>query len=213
MGSEMCIRDSFTIDGHNFLQRYNSLHSQVMKEGIRYLTRTKLSGSIYLIRNHNHILSVVADYNKRSLRADTFKSIGWSSVKIGVGHNNYSFNLGSMQLGNNNNINMDGEASYKVGRYLFKSSFSHIFRPSHISLSDTIYVEEKNQFIIDGEWSHKRINIGAHIYLNNYQGNTDSANNEIILPNIGSNIWFSGCLLYTSPSPRDGLLSRMPSSA
>ena len=25
--------------------------------------------------------------------------------------------------------------------------------------------------------------------------------------------WVPGCLLYTSPSPRDGLLSRMPSSA
>src|SRR5664279_6158142 len=25
--------------------------------------------------------------------------------------------------------------------------------------------------------------------------------------------WFMVCLLYTSPSPRDGLLSRMPSSA
>ena len=25
--------------------------------------------------------------------------------------------------------------------------------------------------------------------------------------------WEEGCLLYTSPSPRDGLLSRMPSSA
>ena len=25
--------------------------------------------------------------------------------------------------------------------------------------------------------------------------------------------WCYGCLLYTSPSPRDGLLSRMPSSA
>ena len=25
--------------------------------------------------------------------------------------------------------------------------------------------------------------------------------------------YFSSCLLYTSPSPRDGLLSRMPSSA
>ena len=25
--------------------------------------------------------------------------------------------------------------------------------------------------------------------------------------------WSCGCLLYTSPSPRDGLLSRMPSSA
>ena len=27
------------------------------------------------------------------------------------------------------------------------------------------------------------------------------------------NRWLGGCLLYTSPSPRDGLLSRMPSSA
>ena len=26
-------------------------------------------------------------------------------------------------------------------------------------------------------------------------------------------VWHSTCLLYTSPSPRDGLLSRMPSSA
>ena len=25
--------------------------------------------------------------------------------------------------------------------------------------------------------------------------------------------WYTNCLLYTSPSPRDGLLSRMPSSA
>ena len=25
--------------------------------------------------------------------------------------------------------------------------------------------------------------------------------------------WLNDCLLYTSPSPRDGLLSRMPSSA
>ena len=30
---------------------------------------------------------------------------------------------------------------------------------------------------------------------------------------LGKNPWHSHCLLYTSPSPRDGLLSRMPSSA
>ena len=29
----------------------------------------------------------------------------------------------------------------------------------------------------------------------------------------GRVLFDSGCLLYTSPSPRDGLLSRMPSSA
>ena len=31
--------------------------------------------------------------------------------------------------------------------------------------------------------------------------------------NLNLNILKSTCLLYTSPSPRDGLLSRMPSSA
>ena len=30
---------------------------------------------------------------------------------------------------------------------------------------------------------------------------------------VGKSTWFGNCLLYTSPSPRDGLLSRMPSSA
>ena len=31
------------------------------------------------------------------------------------------------------------------------------------------------------------------------------------IPLVGASLW--SCLLYTSPSPRDGLLSRMPSSA
>ena len=41
--------------------------------------------------------------------------------------------------------------------------------------------------------------------------------NEIIEADIqialNDYIQANGCLLYTSPSPRDGLLSRMPSSA
>ena len=41
---------------------------------------------------------------------------------------------------------------------------------------------------------------------------------EMEMEPAGMMLWFSqimseGCLLYTSPSPRDGLLSRMPSSA
>ena len=32
-------------------------------------------------------------------------------------------------------------------------------------------------------------------------------------PEAGQQRWMDVCLLYTSPSPRDGLLSRMPSSA
>ena len=39
-------------------------------------------------------------------------------------------------------------------------------------------------------------------------GTVDFASDNVVM-NYGKN----GCLLYTSPSPRDGLLSRMPSSA
>ena len=38
----------------------------------------------------------------------------------------------------------------------------------------------------------------------------------LIMSDVGTDFTsdlFQGCLLYTSPSPRDGLLSRMPSSA
>ena len=41
--------------------------------------------------------------------------------------------------------------------------------------------------------------------------NTDTFSIELTANNMGDSS--SSCLLYTSPSPRDGLLSRMPSSA
>ena len=39
------------------------------------------------------------------------------------------------------------------------------------------------------------------------------AKNEFINDLTDNNLDLNPCLLYTSPSPRDGLLSRMPSSA
>ena len=38
-------------------------------------------------------------------------------------------------------------------------------------------------------------------------------NGEIVTAHCANTGPMKGCLLYTSPSPRDGLLSRMPSSA
>ena len=37
--------------------------------------------------------------------------------------------------------------------------------------------------------------------------------NKVLLKLMHTGAFYSTCLLYTSPSPRDGLLSRMPSSA
>ena len=60
----------------------------------------------------------------------------------------------------------------------------------------TIFVREKEYFIRES-YVNGTVPI---VFLHSW--GTDS---------LGS--WFKICLLYTSPSPRDGLLSRMPSSA
>ena len=45
--------------------------------------------------------------------------------------------------------------------------------------------------------------------------NLDGSNDQVVIPSSGtmSSLNQSSCLLYTSPSPRDATLSRMPSSA
>ena len=51
--------------------------------------------------------------------------------------------------------------------------------------------------------------------LTNNSGGTGWVDSWDVQPNGNEIVVFenNGCLLYTSPSPRDGLLSRMPSSA
>ena len=48
------------------------------------------------------------------------------------------------------------------------------------------------------ELSLNRVDVGSTVNVNETERNINQ---------------FNTCLLYTSPSPRDGLLSRMPSSA
>ena len=51
----------------------------------------------------------------------------------------------------------------------------------------------------------------AQTYTGDWINNKHQGSGEYYWP--GKKQTFKGCLLYTSPSPRDGLLSRMPSSA
>ena len=49
--------------------------------------------------------------------------------------------------------------------------------------------------------------LGVELNANQYKVVRLSAQYDVTLE------WFNDCLLYTSPSPRDATLSRMPSSA
>ena len=67
----------------------------------------------------------------------------------------------------------------------------------------------------------EKTHLGEHYFKrgsNIFMVDLDEKNNSVILHYIISNeydpsTFINTCLLYTSPSPRDGLLSRMPSSA
>ena len=62
----------------------------------------------------------------------------------------------------------------------------------------------------------KNVNAEFHIDNVGILGSYFSVNNEVDLTAINKKRFNENritCLLYTSPSPRDGLLSRMPSSA
>ena len=64
----------------------------------------------------------------------------------------------------------------------------------------------------DGEmfdWTNRNFsNTNTTLPSVNIKENADAFTVEVAAPGFDK-----GCLLYTSPSPRDGLLSRMPSSA
>ena len=53
------------------------------------------------------------------------------------------------------------------------------------------------------------VDVSKTVYVT--EGPIDSMFVDNCIAMAGSDL--AGCLLYTSPSPRDGLLSRMPSSA
>ena len=59
-----------------------------------------------------------------------------------------------------------------------------------------------NIFEIEGIFSSGHINA-----LERYVDENSEKENNLFV------VQYNACLLYTSPSPRDGLLSRMPSSA
>ena len=84
---------------------------------------------------------------------------------------------------------------------------------------DVHRLEEGKKFIIGGiEIDHSKGAIGhsdADVVIHVI---CDALLGAMSLGDIGSHFpdtdnKYKGCLLYTSPSPRDGLLSRMPSSA
>ena len=75
-------------------------------------------------------------------------------------------------------------------------------------------LREKNAADFHDELGHRLTKVSLFLELAEREAQ-DNTNLITFLNKIKTNTMdlSEGCLLYTSPSPRDGLLSRMPSSA
>ena len=84
---------------------------------------------------------------------------------------------------------------------------------------DWVWVKNRT----DARW-HRLVDSSRGVSKNLYSNEDDAEGTEASVTafnsdgfslgtDTGSDGWNEDCLLYTSPSPRDGLLSRMPSSA
>ena len=73
------------------------------------------------------------------------------------------------------------------------------------TMEDSPPQQPPHGFALIGRWVDDGIGVAT--------GDSDPSKNRIVQYFIGCMQETYTCLLYTSPSPRDGLLSRMPSSA
>ena len=80
-------------------------------------------------------------------------------------------------------------------------------------------MSEKKYVAYVGSYTHGSSRQGIHVYDVDVENGTLTERSSVEVSNAShmavskNGKYLYSCLLYTSPSPRDGLLSRMPSSA
>ena len=102
----------------------------------------------------------------------------------------------------------------KTGKAPFGSNFNFRNSPNSITgkidlCKSTIQTEDMPLIVGVGDTITSKKNNGEKSYL---RGGSDRSFLEFIQI-LGNEFGINNCLLYTSPSPRDATLSRMPSSA
>ena len=101
-----------------------------------------------------------------------------------------------------------GQLSYAADTYGVSVTYANIEDASNSYDANSIeYLNETSYWGINAYWTPESTGSVPSISVGYESGDVDGSDTT------DTTQWFVGCLLYTSPSPRDGLLSRMPSSA
>ena len=118
----------------------------------------------------------------------------------------YAFSHNDLHLNNifivpDKNYSKDNHQSY----YQYELPDGSVTTISVIPYKIQIYDFDRSRYC--------RVLDETHDYYNDPDSVSSSSSSLSNHTSINDFLFFYSCLLYTSPSPRDGLLSRMPSSA
>ena len=118
-------------------------------------------------------------------------------------------NQGSSKLPFNIKINFKNKEQTLPGGYT-SLKLSNVFRDPSF-LREVLAYEIAGKYMPSPRANYVRLYVNGEL-LGLYN-NTESVDEKFLVENFGDDKGALICLLYTSPSPRDATLSRMPSSA
>ena len=182
----------FKLDYNIFFQRLNGLHSSSILEGVIYLTRTKINGSMIILSSNEYNFGLSYDLNKRSLNHDAVKNFSWNTFDLLIQNKKSKYSIGLNTFKDGHDLIFSGKSNFHLGLIRSMINLQRSYKPYHIAYVDSLNFEQNNCIWIENGLQMKRLKIGFDFAFQNFKREI----NHMGLPNEGNNLWIS---LYLSP--------------
>ncbi len=182
----------FKLDYNIFFQRLNGLHSSSIFEGVIYLTRTKIDGSMMMLSSNEYNYGLSYNLNKRSLDHDAVKNFNWNIFDFFIQNKKSKYSIGLNTFKNDYDLIFSGRSNFQLGLIRSKINYERSYHPYHIAYADSLTFEQIDCIWIENSLQIKRIQIGFEFAFKNLEREIDNT----WLPTKGNNLWIS---FYLSP--------------
>jgi len=181
-----------TLDYNIFFQRLNGLHSSSIFEGVIYLTRTKIDGSMMILSSNKYNYGLSYNLNKRSLNHYDVKNFNWNVIDLFIQNKKLKYSIGLNTFKDGHDLIFSSRSNFQLGLIRSKINFERSYKPYHIAYTDSLNFEQNDCIWIENSLQMKRFKIGFDFAFQNFERKID----QMGLPTKGNNLWMS---LYLSP--------------
>ena len=182
----------FNIDYNIFFQRLNGLHSSSIFEGVIYLTRTKINGSMMMLSSNKYNYGLSYNFNKRSLSHNAVKNFNWNIFDLFIQNKKSKYSIGLNNSKDGNDLIFSARSNFRLRLIISKINFERSYKPYHIAYADSLNFEQNDCIWIENSLRMRRFNIGFDFAFQNFEREID----HMELPTNGNNLWIS---IYLSP--------------